>query len=98
MGHIQINQKIIHHITNIADNGHHPKTFGLGGDFISPAKKPGSAYKPLTAFPNLFILSHLQENAPPPARVSFITFSGLRGLGVISHQTKTNENKTNLSY
>jgi hypothetical protein len=63
MGHIQINQKIIHHISY---NQHRPKTFGLGGDFISPAKKPGSAYKPLTAFPNSFILSHLQENAPPP--------------------------------
>jgi hypothetical protein len=43
-----------------------PCIHGFRGDFISPAKKPGSAYKPLTAFPNLFILSHLQENAPPP--------------------------------
>ena len=43
-----------------------PCIHGFGGDFISPAKKPGSAYKPLTAFPNPFILSHLQENAPPP--------------------------------
>ena len=80
MGHIQINQKIIHHITNIADNQHRPKTFGLGGDFISPAKKPGSAYKSLTAFPNSLIISHLQENAPPPARVSFIACNDLRGL------------------
>jgi hypothetical protein len=55
-----------------------PCIHGFGGDFISPAKKPGSAYKPLTAFHNLFILSHLQENAPPPARVSFIAFGGLR--------------------
>ena len=66
MGHIQINQKIIHH--HISYNQQRPKTFGLGGDFISPAKKPGSAYKPLTAFRNSLIISRLQENAPAPLR------------------------------
>ena len=46
---------------------------------FSPAKKPGSIEKRTTRVHNLFIHSGLQENAPPPARVSFITYKGLRG-------------------
>lgn len=43
-----------------------PCIHGFGGDFISPAKKPGSAYKPLTALRNSFIFNHLQAIAPAP--------------------------------
>ena len=80
MGHIQINQKIIHHISY---NQHRPKTFGLGGDFISPAKKPGSIEKRTTRVHNLFIHSGLRENAPPPLLEylsSPIKAYGVRGL------------------
>lgn len=40
-----------------------------------------SIARPTTALCKHLILIGLRENAPPPARVSFITYNDLRGFG-----------------